>query len=73
MTVEEFRSLQQEQQNRVLDQNYKDNMKEDLKLSDKTLASRKGKLDSRPVMVARKRDVMSRLISDSSHSSRLCS
>ncbi len=45
MTVEEFRSLSQEQQTQVLDQNYKDNMKVDLKLSDKTLAAQKGKLD----------------------------
>ena len=45
MTVEEFRNLPQDQQKNVLDQNYKDKMKGDLKLSDKTLAAQKGKLD----------------------------
>lgn len=45
MTLEDFRNLSPEQQNGLLDQNYKDKMKGDLKLSDKTLAAQKGKLD----------------------------
>ena len=45
MTLENFRQLNQAQQNAVLDQNYKDKMKTDLKLSNKTLSAQKGKLD----------------------------
>ena len=45
MTLEDFRQLNQAQQNAVLDQNYKDKMKTDLKLSNKTLSAQKGKLD----------------------------
>lgn len=45
MTLEDFIKLPKAEQNNVLDQNYKDKMKGDLKLSEKTLSAQKGKLD----------------------------